>query len=489
MKQDTDKAVAYLKSRAAEMRSETSKLFPPGGAAARNAEDTKRSIDGITGAALKAVAVMGTVELGLGSISVGTAALSGDFEKAAEGLERLPAGIGPVASKTKEVLGIVTGIANDIARINAENAAMTAAIEAQATAAAKVRDIERDRLKTMRETTQQIELLRASEEDRAGIARRFAADNVVTAAQEKLDAAMRRPNIDSATRKQLDALREQADSLSGSGGFLSASLRFVGKHGHYGGAAGMLAKETIKATGAGDRSEDHAAAQRIRKQITLIHEAATKSRDAEIAALRDGVEQAKKLREEMLADQKRGLQRGVEATKKAEKEKLVATRDAENAAALDRMKVLKERVEASRRERQAELDAAVSQAGKEARLAMTLQTMRMRAGGDSLLADIADVENTYNTTESSSGAEAALRRGIRDQKILNRIRGAEKQLRGSVGGSSISALSSAIGSLQSQVLKREDPSLQILRDQLEVAKETHRAILDQADSGNIAVVN
>jgi hypothetical protein len=76
-------------------------------------KDVKVSLGGITGAAAKAVAVMGTVELGLGVANVAASALTGNFEDAAESLKKLPAGIGPVATQLEGVLNLVTGIKDE----------------------------------------------------------------------------------------------------------------------------------------------------------------------------------------------------------------------------------------------------------------------------------------------------------------------------------------------------------------------------------------
>lgn len=77
---------------------------------------------GITGAAMKAVAVMGTVELAIKGLNGLSAAFRGEWEDAAEAIKQLPAGIGPVAQGLEGMLARVTGIGEQIARIQDETA-------------------------------------------------------------------------------------------------------------------------------------------------------------------------------------------------------------------------------------------------------------------------------------------------------------------------------------------------------------------------------
>jgi hypothetical protein len=89
--------------------------------AAKKIEDASNKgspFSGIVDKALRAVAVMGTLELGVGAVNVGVKALSGNIEDAAAAVEQLPAGIGPFARQLKELLGTITGIGDEIERIN-----------------------------------------------------------------------------------------------------------------------------------------------------------------------------------------------------------------------------------------------------------------------------------------------------------------------------------------------------------------------------------
>ena len=79
------------------------------GAAKIAATAEKITIGGITGAAMKATASFGAIELGLKSIGAATAAIKGDFAKAAELVKQLPAGIGPAAQALEFVLDSITG--------------------------------------------------------------------------------------------------------------------------------------------------------------------------------------------------------------------------------------------------------------------------------------------------------------------------------------------------------------------------------------------
>lgn len=71
-------------------------------------KEVEVGFSGIVGKALKAVAVMGTVELGLGGVNVATKIFSGNIDDAVTALEQLPAGIGPVVRQMKDLLGTVT---------------------------------------------------------------------------------------------------------------------------------------------------------------------------------------------------------------------------------------------------------------------------------------------------------------------------------------------------------------------------------------------
>lgn len=76
------------------------------------------AFSGITGRALKAVAIMGTVELGLGLVNVGGKAFTGSIEDSAEAIKQLPAGIGPVARQIEEIADLFTGVKREAESIN-----------------------------------------------------------------------------------------------------------------------------------------------------------------------------------------------------------------------------------------------------------------------------------------------------------------------------------------------------------------------------------
>lgn len=73
-------------------------------------QEVQVAFGGIVGMALKAVATMGAVELGLGAVNTATKLFEGNIEGAAEAIKNLPAGIGPVARQLEELLGTLTGI-------------------------------------------------------------------------------------------------------------------------------------------------------------------------------------------------------------------------------------------------------------------------------------------------------------------------------------------------------------------------------------------
>lgn len=75
-------------------------------------------LDGLTKGAMKGVAAMGILELAAGAVNVGFKLMSGDIEEAVAMLEMLPAGIGPFARQLKGLLGHITGIGDEIERLN-----------------------------------------------------------------------------------------------------------------------------------------------------------------------------------------------------------------------------------------------------------------------------------------------------------------------------------------------------------------------------------
>jgi len=80
----------------------------------------KVSLGGMAGAAMKATAAFGGLELAVKGIDAISEAVSGNFEGAAEMIKTLPAGIGPFATALEGVLGKVTGISAAIAGIREE---------------------------------------------------------------------------------------------------------------------------------------------------------------------------------------------------------------------------------------------------------------------------------------------------------------------------------------------------------------------------------
>lgn len=77
---------------------------------AKNIEKNKITIGGLAGTALKATAAFGTIELAMQSMNVASQAVQGNWEKAAEVIKKLPAGIGPAMAAIdvfiKDLLGI-----------------------------------------------------------------------------------------------------------------------------------------------------------------------------------------------------------------------------------------------------------------------------------------------------------------------------------------------------------------------------------------------
>lgn len=167
--------------------------------------------------ALRAVAAMGTLELGLGAANAATKALSGSWEDAADAVERLPAGIGPVARQLKEVLGTMTGItaeidraARDAERIEKSSSAIVGLIQKQ-------RDFREGVTQSNRELQEQVRLLNLPPDQRAVESRRSQALQLVQEAAAEVRAAEDAISTEGperqAARRQLDELKTKLSGL------------------------------------------------------------------------------------------------------------------------------------------------------------------------------------------------------------------------------------------------------------------------------------
>lgn len=83
------------------------------------AKEVEVGFSGIVGKALKAVAVMGTIELALGSVNSIAKLANGELEAGVEGLKQLPAGIGPVVRQLEDSLNLLTGLKTETEAIKA----------------------------------------------------------------------------------------------------------------------------------------------------------------------------------------------------------------------------------------------------------------------------------------------------------------------------------------------------------------------------------
>lgn len=159
-----------------------------------NKESQINPFEGITEKALKALAVFGTIELGIGALNVASDAFSGNIEDAATALEQLPAGIGPVARQLRTLLGTMTGITDEIERSEALTARIVETQKLQLDNAVALAAARREGAAALEQVERQIALLRAEPGDRESLA-------------VELDAAQRIVAIE----RQIAQAREQAD--------------------------------------------------------------------------------------------------------------------------------------------------------------------------------------------------------------------------------------------------------------------------------------
>lgn len=171
-------------------------------------------------AALRAVAVFGSLELGLGTANVLSKAFSGNMEDAAEAVERLPA-IGGFARQLKETLGHVTGITKEIQSLEMTAANMAQASGARAAAAAenlknleevarRVRDLNQDT--ALRGIGDQTARSRAQERVRAANALSEIRGEVARLRRERAQ-LLNDPALTATQEKERDKLAQEIEDL------------------------------------------------------------------------------------------------------------------------------------------------------------------------------------------------------------------------------------------------------------------------------------
>jgi hypothetical protein len=177
-------------------------------------------ISKFTGQAMQAVAVMGTLELGVGAINVLSEAMSGEWEDAVTAIEQLPAGIGPFARQLNVLLGNVTGIRQEIENIEAVTASMDRAMAIRQGLNERQLQIEQDRADILQQIDRAQQLANAAGDEAAtaALAQKFADEDSLKAVEKRIEAAKELARFTDQERKNLqdnrDALKEINEQIA-----------------------------------------------------------------------------------------------------------------------------------------------------------------------------------------------------------------------------------------------------------------------------------
>jgi len=434
--------------------------------------------------AARGLAVMGTVELGIGAVNVASDVLSGNFEDAAEAVKKLPAGIGPLARQIDSLLGSVTGITAEIERIKAVNDAMNLAIDRQVDSAQTIQKIEQSRVATLRELADELERLRADPSDRPFIEARQQAEARVAAAKEELQLAKDKAAIsdkDRASIQQINdsitKLKEQRDNLGKIAGVDTSDITKVASFPFLGAASLGLPDDPLGKTGVRQSKEDVEA--EITRKISLLTDSADKIRkiaeDEKQSAVAAAEEKLRKVLEvtqaigDEITDQERKASedRLRNAEQDAEKRRQAAEQEAK-----EQLRIARETAVEQDRIRQGEidrLDRMIKLRSEVIQKDLRLQGRGLEAEADRILQDArAQAERAKSADEVDLIKQSA---GLDIETLIRNAREKAGGIDSRGVSASITSLEAAIGNLQSAALQREDPSLAQRREQISLQKK------------------
>lgn len=438
---------------------------------------------GLVGMALKAVTVMGTVELGLGAINVAADAMTGNMEDASEAIKQLPAGIGPVARQLETLLGTLTGIVKETRAWEQATANLQKAMDERMRISIDALKFEEELAMNRLKIEQQIAILRASTPEEAmRIKAEADATNALADARSKADAFdLKAQDVARGTREGSQRLQEIDAEIEEEQRKLmlrrNPSTVILGLNG---GLLGLLK----------DRESGLKALEAERKSIEDLQ----KVRTREIKQLQD---QADAIRqqiipaiEERIAAERESLEQDIEQakTEEARKEAEERLRIAEQAAADEqqriqdelaatqrmhdeKVRIAKEAADQERRIRQQALDDEIGRLNRTIGLREDIEQKQLRLGGRDIEADLAGINNAardqFNAATTREERELIQRnRALDIAALIQRAEGSDASPAGGV-----SSLASALSSLQSAAFQREDPALAQRQEQIDVAKK------------------
>lgn len=443
------------------------------------------AFEGIVGKAIRAIAIMGTVELAVGAINTVTELLAGDFEDAAEAVKKLPAGIGPAATQIEALLGVMSGITQEIERIESTTRAMEAAMEFQRLTAQKILDLEKERLATLEAIRNKQQLLAAKPEDRDELKSeqdRLRQEREAAERVERARRAVESPSLamDKEQKAALDAVIAEGDKTRKRIAELRARettvpVPFTDKQVRF--SPDLLELEALLVTQRGISNQ----LQQMDRQNSLN---AKKELETALAVQRE------LLMLHFDERQKMGEEDTAEARAQADERMEIARREAE-----DRVREAeREFNERKRREQQytawleqharkrgQQQSEIMNQLLKEAGIAGRINDLQLRIDGRGLQADLEEIDRGLNRalSEAKSDAERDLLRKEAQLKREQAIGNAQDQLDGAASPiePTISSLESAIDNLQDAALGRvQDEQVELLKQQIEAARRQEQAI-------------
>lgn len=465
-------------------------------------DKSNQAFTGIAATALKAVAVMGSVELGLGAVNVGADLLSGNIEDAAQGLEQLPAGIGPVVRQLKDLLGTVTGIRAETEALQRTTENLEAAMAKRfATSLQGLRDEEAAVMSRLK-IEQQIALLGEADSDEvARLKQKFEASNRLAEAEQAIADARREASefalstsVEESERSEqiakLNKLIEEQEQK------IESTSRALERYQKEFGSSDKRMKDSI------DRQEEQLAIYANERQSLVDLQ---KARIAEIQRIQEKANQIKEmlpLIKELNEAEEAALERSIEKAKTEEqkRESEHRIREAEKEAA-EKERIAKRELEHRKRMQKEAFDEQIrlmNEASEEAErlakkqldterrigdLRFSIRQKELGLAGNDIQAEVERISRDAEQAAKAAGNQTERdlierERRLSIQQALGRA-GAGDLISGA--SASIGSIESAISNLQSAALQREDPSIAQRREQIALQKRMAEGIDNVAD--------
>lgn len=462
------------------LREQESRLQGVAKKAEEAGDKSNNAFGGMVGLALKAVTVMGSVELGLGAINIASEAMSGNFEDASEALKRMPAGIGPVTQQLEALLGTLTGITAETQAWQRATQNLQSAMAQQHDTSMRNLRAEEDAIMSRLKIQQQITVLESGGGDAAArLKQQFDAQNRINDAKQaalELDRKANEIALGTAgkeageRRERINALKEEIAerelAVKGITNPLGINQTVVE---NYKDATAALEIELQTLL---DLQDAHAAkiqsykqeADLIRETIPLLEKLA----DAEENALENSIEERKTEEQAREAEERiRAAEREAEEKMRIAEQEFTEKRRMAQEDHDEQIRLMKEAAAETERQAQEDLQAQRRVSDLEA----SIRQRALRLQGQDLEAEI-DAINQRARQQAEQAMSERERQLIEQQRQLE-IQGLlDRADRGQATSpaASISSLSAAISNLQAAALRRDDPSIAQRREQIAIAK-------------------